>query len=119
MNLTKIPSTIESAVEQLVSSLTDDDKNEIAKMEATEVHFSVGRHIRNEWNLWAKDSPMKRDAVEQYKIAHADDISGLLCSWVFAKVNGNDFDPFNHCLEYHRHWANQGMTALTAGGWPP
>lgn len=49
--------------------------------------------LRNSWSLWATDSPIKRDAMEKYKISHADDISGLILEWVYAKVCGVKFDP--------------------------
>lgn len=62
------------------------------------------------------DSPFKRDAVIPYKIAHADDISGLILAWVFALVRNKPFDPQEHCQLYHLHLDNYGLTALEDGG---
>ena len=140
INLDSVPSTIEKAVEELINSLDEKDKefiksnysseNIVVKIqgETTEeliinrnqsytVHFTAGMKVRNDWSLWEKDSPLKRDAVEKYGIAHADDISGLIFSWTWAKIRNEEFDPVDHCRIYHEHWKNYGTNALKAGGW--
>jgi hypothetical protein len=51
------------------------------------------------------DSPLKRDAVNTYKISHSDDISGLILVWAFALARNEPFDPQEHCQLYHDYWA--------------
>ena len=113
----KVPSTVRSAVQMLVDSLSDADLAVVQATEAGEHHFQVGQGLRNGWSLWATDSPLKRDAVANYKIAHADDISGLILAWAFALARREPFDPQQHCQIYHEHWQRYGLTSLQAGGW--
>ncbi len=126
------PKCIEQAVDFIVKNLSDEDVNfinnqSVSKIEvvidgkfreivdSSSIHMSYGRFLRNKWNLWG-DCELKRDAIENYGIAHADDISGLILDWVFAKVKNQVFDPQVVCERFHKHWANFGMTSLQAGG---
>ena len=114
-----VPSTVEAAVLEVVRSLSEDDRKFITSGGSqAAIHMTIGKYVRNIWSLW-EDSPLKRDAVAKYQIAHADDISGLLLAWVFAKVSEQEFDPVQHCQGYHDHWKKFGVTALEAGNWPP
>jgi len=115
-----IPSSIKSAVETLVSAMDEQDKRAIrAASDGTVFHHTLGTGMRNAWSFWEADSPLKRDAVASYGIAHADDISGLIIAWTCAEVRGESFDPVAHCQKFHEHWAMYGTDALAAGGWPP
>jgi len=112
-----VPSTIKSAVESIEARLTEADRASILTSKASKYHFGIGMYIRNEWSLWSPDSPLKRDAVNTYRIAHPDDISGLILEWLFSKVKGEDFDPIKHCEVYHNHWLKYEISSLEAGGW--
>ena len=115
-----VPSTVKMAVDMIVSRLTDEDRKAIlASKESHCVHHTIGRYLRNNWSLWEPDTPLKRDAVNSYGIAHPDDISGLILSWVWAKVHERPFDPVEAVKVYHEHWKKAGIDSLTAGGWPP
>ena len=113
----KVPSTVEFAARVLADSLSDDDRKVVQSSEAGEHHFLVGKELRNDWSLWGVDSPLKRDAVNTYGIAHADDISDLILAWAFALARSEPFDPQVHCQTYHDHWSKYGLTSLEAGGW--
>lgn len=114
------PTTIREAVNVLVSGLSDSELKFIRENDSSSVHHTVGRNIRNEWGLWNINSPLRLDAVNTYKIAHPDDISGLIFAWVWALVRNETFDPYKECERFHKHWEQQsGMTSLEAGGWPP
>jgi hypothetical protein len=113
-----VPSTVSDAVDMIVGSLSDEERDLIANTsEPASIHHTVGRFIRNSWSLWENDSPLKRDAVERYGIAHADDISGLIFHWVWSRIWEMEFDPVAHCQRYHDHWRRQGTNSLEAGGW--
>ena len=113
-----VPSTIEAAVDHIVESLSDEDREFITNDNSpAAIHHTIGRYIRNSWSLWEPDTPLKLDAVLKYGIAHADDISGLILDWVFAKVIRDNFDPRSACERFHEHWRNMGTDSLTAGGW--
>ena len=119
IDLDFIPSTIENAVDTIIDSLSFEDKGEILKnLLSVSVHHTIGRYLRNSWSLWNPDTPLKRDAVNTYGIAHADDISGLIIEWTWAKVLEIEFDPLVFVKKYHQHWARCGMTSLEANGWP-
>lgn len=116
------PATVKEAVDQVVNNISEEDRNKIKSTKndrSYEYHHTVGRYLRNNWSLWEPDTPLKRDAVYTYGIAHADDISGLILSWVWAEIRGVDFDPHQECERFHRHWEAYGTDSLTAGGWPP
>ncbi len=117
INQDKVPSTVRSAVQMLVDSLSDEDRKVVLASDASEQHFPVGQGLRSGWSLWAADSPLKRDAVTKYKISHADDISGLILAWAFAMSRREPFDPQQHCQIYHEHWQRYGLKSLQAGGW--
>lgn len=113
-----VPSTIKEAVDHIVAHL---DENELTTIRGNPdsgcVHFFGGMAMRNNWSLWEKETPLKRDAIETYRIAMADDLSGLIMAWVWAIVRGEDFDPFQHVARYHEHWKRYGTTSLGAGGY--
>lgn len=109
--------TVEAVVNKFFKSLTEEEKVFIQNNDYHSVHHSFGRNLRNDLNLWANDSPIKLDAVNNYGIAHADDISGLINAWLWVKTKKEEFDPLEHCKIYHEHWKKYGTTALKAGNW--
>lgn len=120
-----VPSTVKSAVDTIVDALSKEDRKAIETAKKTgygsaAIHHGYGSWLRNFWGLWKPDSPLKRDAVNTYGIAHADDISGLILAWVMSIVCDYPFDPVQECERFHEHWKRYGnMTSLQAGGWPP
>lgn len=112
-----VPSTIQQAVDILFNGLEQDEKDAIINNSTIigSAHFGIGRWIRNNWHMWENNCPLKNNAIELYKLAHADDISGLILSWLFAKVKGENFDPNKHCEIYHEHWKNMGIDSISAG----
>lgn len=114
-----VPSTVYAAVQTIVAGTDEDEQAYIKKIasSAEAAHHGLGRAIRNAWSLWANDSPLKRDAVKTYGIAHADDISGLILSWAVALIRGEPFDPKAECERFHEHWRKYGTNSLKAGGW--
>lgn len=114
-----IPKTIENAVETLFWLISDADKETIRIGKEKNYHFDIGMAIRNEWGLWDKNSSIVQEAISKYKIAHGDDLSGLIFAWTFAKIreeDEEDFDPIKQCEVYHKHWAKIGSTSLKQVG---
>lgn len=115
----EIPKTIDEAVELVIKELKPEDRGFILNNPPSLIHHTAGRNMRNNWGLWdnPEQSPLKKDAVEKYKLAHADDISGLIYEMVWAKIRGKTFDADAYCKELEDHWMNSaGKTALQAGG---
>tara|TARA_R100001143_G_C3357381_1_gene133297 strand:- start:2283 stop:2654 length:372 start_codon:yes stop_codon:yes gene_type:complete len=115
LDLDKVPSTVEAAVDAVTSALEPEEIDYIRRSDKPSLlHQSIGMYLRNEWSLWDDDSPLKRDAVEKFGIGHADDISGLILEWAHARVKRNDdFDPRKHCQKYIDHWKRLGVNPAT------
>jgi hypothetical protein len=111
-----VPQTVEDAVNFILKNLGYQDYRDIKRTTSTDAHHHGGRHFRNQWKLWDKKQPIIQDAIKTYGIAHADDVSGLIWAWVYARVKEENFDPQKHCEFYKEHWSAMGTTALKAGG---
>lgn len=120
LDMDSVPSTIEDAVDRLIAGMDDDEILAVRDGSASspgQLHHFAGRSLRNQWSLWAEDTPLLRDAVFTYRIGHADDISSLILNWTFAKARGEDFDPIAFCKKFHEHWKRCGTTSIKAGGY--
>ena len=132
---TDVPTTVRQAAEMLAASydaaavdyLRSLPRQEIAMRyqdgrEVTiptvqpEMSHLSGMNLRNNWNLWDRESPIQIDAIRCYGIAHADDVSFLIFEWSYAIVRGEEFDPVNYCHRFHIHWERSGITSLQAAG---
>lgn len=120
IDLDRVPNTMEEAVATLVAGFSETDKATVRGLSSpAAMHFGLGGAMRNNWSFW-EDTPLRRDCVARWRIAHADDLSGLLLAWVFARLRDEPFDPEEHCEIYHEHWKETaGMTALEAAGIKP
>lgn len=132
INPDQVPSTIEEAVEQLWAGM-DSETEKALSGEVTKVvvelngrdveypispalHFHLGRQVRNTWSFW-EDTPLRRDAIERYGIAHADDIWGLIQDWLAARARGDEeWKPEDTVERFRKHWERYGLTPLTAAG---
>lgn len=66
------------------------------KLDPSAMHHDLGMTIRTDWSLWERDTPLKRDAVTNYGIAHPDDITGLILAWASAVIRAEPFTPLEH-----------------------
>jgi len=60
-NITKIPETVDEAVNRLIAILDDDHKQAISTMQKDDLidlHFSLGIEIRNAFGLHDQESPL-------------------------------------------------------------
>ncbi len=117
ISLDIVPSTVRQAAELLATSLS---KNEREYFRITPVETLVGNFamaLRQGWSLWEIDTPLQRDAIKHYAIAHADDVSNLIVHWTRALILDEEFYPMEHCKRYHDHWAKLGTTSMEAAGW--
>ncbi len=74
-----IPKTLSDAVICLDSLITKEDKVLLKAAKdknniATELHSTLGRHLRNEWGLWA-GSDLALHLTTVHGITHPDDMS--------------------------------------------
>ena len=56
----KIPHTKNEAFAQLDAMLSEEEKTEMAKIDAIEYHFSLGMWIRNNWIYGQEEEDVKR-----------------------------------------------------------
>jgi hypothetical protein len=113
VNLDKVPSNLDDAINMIVSSLDDDDKAYIKGHDDVDCHFTVGMSVRNGWSLWDAETVLVQWFKKTYRIIHADDISGMILSGVWATVRGEKFDPNKEVKRYHDHWLKSGINPQT------
>lgn len=68
--------------------------DEIIKMEANNLHFSLGLYIRNNWGFWSGKSFLAKD-LRSLDITHPDNMSTFVIESYLArckKKNNDDFD---------------------------
>lgn len=109
MNLDKVPSTLEDAIDMIIADLTEDDLDYLENNKSTTIHLSYGRYIRNIWSLWDSETVLVQHFLNRFDIGHADDISGIILECVWRKVNSVDLDVESQVKKYHEHWTKLGL----------
>lgn len=76
-----IPRTLEECFVELDTMLSDDDKRFIVSLpdkdSTCKLHFSLGRVIRNRWQLWDNSPLLAYFASKNGSLfVHPDDVSG-------------------------------------------
>ncbi|UTC29922.1 hypothetical protein BAJUN_03200 [Bajunvirus bajun] len=115
---TKIPTTMEDAIDMLVVEMPETSRMMIKQREITthvSVHHGYGTSIRNDLSLWDDNSPIVKHFRERFGLGHADDISGILTAGVFAAIRGVPFDPLPQVERYKAHWEKEGLDPVTNG----
>jgi len=116
INQDSVPSTLNEAINSIVDTLDQKDKDFIKQNEPSSVHFTIGMYLRNNWDLWEKDSPLVLDVKQRFGLwGHGDDVSGLILEGVWAKVNGIDVDKIlvQRSLQCKHHWEKAGVNWKT------
>lgn len=116
INLDKVPSNLQDAVDLLVGGL---DADEIAHIkygdeDAHDEHFKMGKWLRNNWDLWEPDMPLPRWFRSNVGLGHADDMSSIILQALWCKIRGEHFDLEGIVNEYKKHWRDQGVDPLSA-----
>jgi hypothetical protein len=102
----KKPKTIDEAVAYFEKKWSKKDKELYAGLKEEqaliEMDFLVGVWIRNEWIRFAKDTTL-RQSFHQMGITHVDDMSDIILTCVYRKLNLLPFDieaQVKRCKEY-------------------
>jgi hypothetical protein len=109
IDLDKVPSTLEAAVEMIVSGLDEEEVKFIQENASCTIHHSFGTTTRNNWSLWDRETPLVLHFLERFNIAHADDISGILMDCTWRSVKGEPWKLEEQVERYHTHWKNCGL----------
>lgn len=115
-----IPTDLTAAVMQLMALLDDANQLESFKGKTPNecaglYHHSLGTYIRNEWGLWASETPISKH-LESLGVFHGDDKSAAIFRALWHHVNGTIFDLPAYLELCRAHWAEYG---LDSRGMPP
>lgn len=109
-----IPSTLDDCIDSIYNQMTEDDREKLKHMSGYEMlHFTTGMHLRNNWGLWERNSPLVKWFVKSYGISHGDDISGMILNGVWHRVRGTPFKPLEMAIRFRKHWENYGVDPVT------
>jgi hypothetical protein len=66
----KVPTNLDEAVELLKNSFDEIELHATQKdkVEPSQLHFTVGMYLRNQWSLWDKDTILVKWFYDNYKI---------------------------------------------------
>ena len=83
------PKTIAEAVDRLLSTLSEEDKEAIkntAKNDLLDLHFGLGTYIRNAFGLWDKNEELLKACCPHYPLCEADEASGVIIDALWEKL---------------------------------
>lgn len=103
----KKPETFEEAVDYVVNRI---DKDTVSN---PHFHFSGGMAMRNQLNLWDRDSAIHKHMLERFGLCHADDTGMLISNAAHAKKNNKEYDPEIDVVRCKRHWISMGYDPAT------
>ena len=85
-----IPKTILGAFSELDNMLLQDDKDYIVENGSIAVHHSLGRWIRNNWELWDDEPNDLKKIFLNIGISHPDDMSNYIIKWYIHHLKNDD-----------------------------
>lgn len=83
------PKTIAEAVERLLSTLSEEEKEDIKntpKNDLISLHFSLGMYIRNAFGLWKDNKELIEACGQSYPIFDPDSVSGVIIDALWEKL---------------------------------
>lgn len=109
INQDKVPINLDDAVNILIQGLVDDDIKFLKdpNFNPSQLHFSLGMALRNEWSLWEKDTILVTWFKTNLGIEHADDISSIILDAVWRDVLRKPRRTKALARKYIKHWEKQ------------
>ena len=107
LNLDVLPKNLNEAL-NILDGLEERDKNDLKASGPVSVHFTLGRWIRNYWNLWEPNSFL----VEWFRergIQHADDMSAIILEAFVARLKNETYDMTKSIEGFREHWRKMGL----------
>ena len=102
----RIPENLEQAVNQLIAQNSSVELKEWASKELREAkvlaHRGMALGLRNEWGLWA-DSKLAI-YFKSIGIDHPDDMSGIISSALWHRLNKKQYDLGADIKYYQDYW---------------
>ena len=99
-----VPITLASTTSYLDEFLEEGDRKLLQESRQTEkivlsFHDTLGRLIRNEWNLWESSSPLAEHMREHHGISHPDDMSHHILTYYATYRNPTVWDRLRTGVE--------------------
>jgi hypothetical protein len=107
------PATLDDALRILEDNLKQEDKDHFKTHSEREClaifHSTLGRYLRNEWDLWHHDltkSPMPKivEHFLQLGLNHADDMSGVIITSYWRKLHNQPLNVEGQVERSTHHW---------------
>ncbi len=73
---------------------------------SAQLHHSLGRWLRNEWELWDEKSPFHKWFLG-LGIHYADDMSGIIITTFYRRLNGLPLCLRGQIRNYKEYWAKE------------
>jgi len=91
----RLPTTVDQAVDMLLSELSIEEKTKIANMSKdnlVNLHFSLGIYIRNEFKLWTGNKELLQSCrlLSGKQDLHVDDASSIIIEDLWEKLQETD-----------------------------
>jgi len=107
-----IPKNLEECFVELEKILSKNDfdyiKN-LSKQDVIILHHTLGRKIRNDWNLW-HGGPLK-EYFKLLGLEHADDISMLIINCFWNHLHNQPLEISEQIHEYQKYWSELDESA--------
>ena len=107
LNQDKVPINLEEALTLLKEAMTDVEKDALKGMKSSDLHFSLGTYLRNEWSLWQSGDILPLWFLTTYGVKHADDISGIILECLVNDVEGKPRRDKEVAKQFLAHWKKQ------------
>lgn len=109
LNQDKVPINLEDAIQTLKEGLEPSDIEALKKptFSPSQLHFTAGMALRNEWSLWEKDTILVTWFKKEYGLDHADDISGLILDCLYRDVIGEPRQDKALAKRFLDHWKKE------------
>lgn len=102
----KSPSSLSESLEILMAFTTEESRAWIRCLPdgsfSTYVHHSLGRYLRNRWNLWGQSRLAKY--MNELGIHHPDDMSSIILDSFQRRLKGQDIDLEGQIRFYQDFW---------------
>lgn len=85
-----IPTNLKEAIQELNKLLSQDDKEYLLEHGALSVHHSLGRWIRNNWELWNEENNKLKVNLKKLGYEHPDDMSNYIIEQYIEHLNENN-----------------------------
>lgn len=109
-----IPHDVPSAIAELVRLLEPADIERIKNLHPCDVHFGMGMFLRNNWNMWDRNTMLNQDFQRRYGLfGHGDDVSGIILHCLWREVCGQPWGDDKVAARYRAHWQRAGLNPKT------